>query len=609
MTFDYAYSSYTEEDIMADEELYNIYQQQQSSDQDGRPFKPTKPTPLSIQTYDQMPIIESRFMPKVLADRVFDIATRMNCPPEFPYTALMISIATLIGTKLGVYPKKNDPDFYVSSTLWGMIIGKSGSMKTPAQSIAMQKIQSLHNNILKESEGKVLAHKKAIKRIQTQINRHEKNGGNLDEIHTLNDQLEDLYANAPALQTIIVNDATREALHSAVANTQNGVLLKLDEIKTLFNIIDKFGSEAYRQTLLEFWNGTESLTSLRVGSGHTYTRRGYVSILGGIQPKTLMNYIKTSELKGTADDGFLYRFQLTFHPQLPPFKDSDNAPNMEIVKELGDIMEFLLKWDSQNDPNKMDYRSSYNEIVGISFDPQAQVIFSQWYEQLMTRIRSDSDHSKRVDFDEDKLNELLSKYAAIVCKIALVYHAIEAAPKGEISGFISKLNLLRAIVVSDILEEHGKKIYASGKKGGDGDTNLALMILLKYRSETSRSKAHTSGMSVSNISRDWFYDNIDKSDIEDALELLINHGWLESQFITGSNRPTTKYKLIRHVHPYLLNEEDYLSKSAAPQWQSKWDDLLQEEYELESIRQKPYDYSTSESDHEEEPPHPYYDIK
>ena len=606
MSFENLYSAYDEQDIMADEQIYTM---QQQNNQDDNPLKLSKPKPLSIQKYEKLPSIERELMPTILADRVFDIATRMNCPPEFPYTALMISIATLIGTKLGVYPKKNDPDFYVSSTLWGMIIGKSGSMKTPAQSIAMQKIQSLHNNIFKESEGKVLAHKKAIKRIQTQINRHEKNGGNLDEIHPLNDQLEDLLANAPTLQTIIVNDATREALQSAVANTQNGVLLKLDEIKTLFNIIDKFGSEAYRQTLLEFWNGTESLTSLRVGSGHTYTRRGYVSILGGIQPKTLMNYIKTSELKGTADDGFLYRFQLTFHPQLPPFKDSDHAPNMEIVKELGDIMEFLLKWDSQNDPNKMDYRTSYNELLGISFNPQAQVIFSQWNEQLMTRIRSDADYSKRVDCDEDKLNELLSKYAAIVCKIALVYHAIEAAPTGEIPAFISKLNLLRAIVVSDILEEHGKKIYASGKKGGDGDTNLALRILLKYRSETQRSKAHTSGMSVSNISRDWFYDNMDKSDIEDALELLINHGWLKSAFIGGANRPTTKYTLAPHVHKYLVEEKDYLSKSDAPQWQSIWQDALEKELEMELMLSQKYDYSTSESDHEEEPPHPYYDIK
>jgi hypothetical protein len=102
---------------------------------------------------------------------------------------------------------------------------------------------------------------------------------------------------------------------------------------------------------------------------------------------------------------------------------------------------------------------------------------------------------------------------------------------------------------------------------------------------------------------------MDKSDIEDALELLINHGWLKSAFIGGANRPTTKYTLAPHAHKYLVEEKDYLSKSAAPQWQSTWQYALEKELEMELMLSQKYDYSTSESDHEEEPPHPYYDIK
>ena len=69
-------------------------------------------------------------LPPMLRRRVEDIAEHMQCPPDFPAVAMLVVLASVIGRRLGIAPKRAD-DWVVVPNLWGVVIGRPGSMKSP----------------------------------------------------------------------------------------------------------------------------------------------------------------------------------------------------------------------------------------------------------------------------------------------------------------------------------------------------------------------------------------------------------------------------------------------------------------------------------------------
>ena len=81
-------------------------------------------------------------LPPVVCSRVQDIAERMQCPPDFPAVASMITLASIIGRRCGIAPKRAD-DWLVVPNLWGMAIGRPGIMKSPTLAEIMKPLQVL----------------------------------------------------------------------------------------------------------------------------------------------------------------------------------------------------------------------------------------------------------------------------------------------------------------------------------------------------------------------------------------------------------------------------------------------------------------------------------
>jgi putative DNA primase/helicase len=81
-------------------------------------------------------------LPEAIRTFVTDVAYRMQCPPEYVAVPLIIAIASLIGPRAAILPKRKD-DWQVSSNLWGGIVGIPGSLKSPALSEALQFIKQL----------------------------------------------------------------------------------------------------------------------------------------------------------------------------------------------------------------------------------------------------------------------------------------------------------------------------------------------------------------------------------------------------------------------------------------------------------------------------------
>ena len=91
------------------------------------------PDPFPLPT--ELPQVKP-FPPEILPDSlrpwIEDIAERLQCPPGFPAVGAMVSLAALVGRKVGIRPKRQD-DWLVVPNLWGVIVGRPGVLKSPAQ--------------------------------------------------------------------------------------------------------------------------------------------------------------------------------------------------------------------------------------------------------------------------------------------------------------------------------------------------------------------------------------------------------------------------------------------------------------------------------------------
>ena len=77
-----------------------------------------------------VPAFTRDMLPPVLADRVFDVATNMQCPPDFVAVPLVIDLGLVVGRKVRVRPNRGS--WFVVPNLWGYVVSRPGTKKSPA---------------------------------------------------------------------------------------------------------------------------------------------------------------------------------------------------------------------------------------------------------------------------------------------------------------------------------------------------------------------------------------------------------------------------------------------------------------------------------------------
>ena len=81
------------------------------------------PTPKPIP--NDLPPVDSfalDFMPVRLAPWINDIATRLQCPPDYPAITVMTALGAVVGRKIGIKPQMKT-DWLELPNVWGAFIG------------------------------------------------------------------------------------------------------------------------------------------------------------------------------------------------------------------------------------------------------------------------------------------------------------------------------------------------------------------------------------------------------------------------------------------------------------------------------------------------------
>jgi hypothetical protein len=227
---------------------------------------------------------------------IADIAYRMQCPIDFVASAAICMVSGVIGAGCTIRPKERD-NWAVVPNLWGGVIARPGSKKSPAIEEAFRPVRRLEMQAKEKSEASESSHEaeKAAfesqrKAIKSEMERRAAKGGDIEE-------LKEHYANLkpppkePPRQRFLTNDATIEKAHELMVQNPRGLTILRDELVGLLVTWDREDRMDERYFHLQAWNGYGGYTFDRIGRGTIDTPQLCEVIFGAIQPSKLLGYL------------------------------------------------------------------------------------------------------------------------------------------------------------------------------------------------------------------------------------------------------------------------------------------------------------------------------
>jgi Protein of unknown function (DUF3987) len=411
-----------------------------------------KELPVTLPTAPKMSL---ELLPPTVRVWIADEAERASLNPEMIVVAFLVALGGVVGRRVGVHPKQNDP-WLVVPNLWGAIVAPPSSIKSHALKVGtgfLHALEERDTQVYKERMDASETQRRVLEMEMVRIENKIKNGGSTSAL------TEELEKNRKALSDLqlpeprrIVNDATIEKMGEILNDNPNGLTCIRDELAGLLNSYDKQGREGDRAFYLEAWNGTGSFTVDRISRKPVRIKALTLSLIGSIQPGKLARHVAGAVAGAGEADGLLQRFQLLIFPDaLPKFEYVDRAPNTEAFEAVCQLVEKLDSLDFVALGAVVDNR---NGIPTLRFTPEAQEVFKNWYTPLQHECRGEALAAVPA------YQTHLSKYGSLMAKLALLFHLLDVANGTATSGAISKEAAELAVAWCEFLRQHAKKLYA-----------------------------------------------------------------------------------------------------------------------------------------------------
>jgi putative DNA primase/helicase len=248
-----------------------------------------------------------------------------------------------------------------------------------------------------------------------------------------------------------------------------------------------------------------------------------VSILNGIQPGPLSDYLAAAARFGVGDDGLIQRFQMAVWPDAPAtWRNVDRWPHKDAKHTAFAAMQGL----EQIDLEAVGAEQDGDDLPFLRFDPDAQAAFTEWRADLETRLRSGEEHPA--------LEAHLAKYHSLVPSLALICHLADGG-----AGPVPESEVLRAAAWADYLAGHARRIFSRV-------THEQVEAARKLAAKLMNSEL-ASPFALRDVYRPQWAGLLDCRAAQAAVEVLLDHGWLAEEVRPTAGRAKTLYRLNPHV--------------------------------------------------------------
>jgi len=481
---------------------------------------------------DLLPVLpfDVDMLPDSLRDWIVDSYERVGCPIDYLAVGAMVSLATVIGRKVGIHPKARD-DWQVTPNLWACMIGNPSAKKSPAMresTAPLERLASISRDRFAEQRKDYEMSKIINDAMLAEADRALKDASkgkhktmSLEDAARNYQAIKDDVGEPPKEKRYLINDSTIEKLGELLNQNTNGLLMIRDELTGWLKLLDREDKASDRAFYLEAFNGSGSFTFDRIGRGTVFIESMTVSMFGGIQPSMLSQYLQGA-ISGQSNDGFVQRLQLAVYPNNVALPYVDRYPNKEAKDKAFNL--FIALDDMPNQRITDDY--GIERVACLNFTSEAQIIFNQWYQLL--------DEDARDEKTPIIMQSHILKYASLIPSLALI---LELADNQQAES-VSASSLQRAISWGLYLRSHAMRIYGYSLTSSFKESAKRLLERRGKLPDTFKAK---------DVQQKGWQGLAEYEQVKKVLSVLIEHGYLIESVEITTGRPSVSYRWNKNI--------------------------------------------------------------
>ena len=383
----------------------------------------------TVEPWRPFPVDE---LPEPLRRFVRDGSKAIGCDPSYLALPLLAATAAAIGDSRGLELKRG---WTAPAILWTVIVGESGTAKTPAFQAAMRPIRERQRAAFDR-------HGEEMKAYEAERLRYDRDLATWKRSKTGGDPPEE--PRPPTAERCTVSDTTIEALAPILLDNPRGLLLYRDELAGWLGSFDRYagGKKAGGDAAawLSMYNGEALTVDRKTGTPKTiFVPHAMVSITGGIQP-AIMRRALTPEHR---ESGLAARLLLACPPRLPKqWTEAELSPDR--VRELVELFDGMFALQPETD------EEGRRRPALVRFSPEAKATWLDYY---------DRHNAEQVALSGD-LAAAWSKLEEIPARLALVLHCVASAGDHDDARTVSGETMARAIALTEWFKAEARRVYS-----------------------------------------------------------------------------------------------------------------------------------------------------
>jgi DNA polymerase I-like protein with 3'-5' exonuclease and polymerase domains len=345
----------------------------------------------TLTPYQPFPV---EALPAPLAEFVRQGALALRCDPAFVALPVLSVAASAIGNTRTIRLKRGWTE---PSIIWSVIVGDSGTLKSPAYLLAVSYLFNVQKRLLeayraaKADFDQALADYRAAKRAGEP----------------------GVPPEAPVFHRVLVSDTTIERLAEVLEDNPRGVLVARDELAGWLGSFSRYKGMSGGTDLpnwLEMFRAGTVVVDRKTGERRTlFVPRAAVSVTGGIQPSVLAHEL-TAEFFHA---GLPARLVMALPPKLPKkWSEAEVTPEVEQA-----------------------YQTTLDKVLALDFDLRDDEpiphILRLSAEAYATWVAFFDDWAQEQDAVEGELASAFSKLEGYAARFALLHHIIGCVARGE----------------------------------------------------------------------------------------------------------------------------------------------------------------------------------
>lgn len=336
-------------------------------------------------------------LPQQTSEYIRKATKAIGCDETYIVLPLLGALASAVGNTRVMQVREGWEEPCI---IWTMIIGESGTHKTPAMKRSLSAIQA-------QQMIEMDRYDQAFELYDAELAEYEKHFKAWKRSKNSECPTKPI---TPTMKRLLCQDITVEALATILANNDRGVLVARDELSGWLSSFDAYKKQgsADASQWLEMYNGGTLTVDRKTGDQRTlYVPRASVSVTGGIQPGVLTNLFGDKHF----ENGLAARFLVAMPPRKPK-RWTDESMSVEDQAVMDCIFKGLwsLSFNEENKP------------VVCCFDLSGKQTFEKFY----------NEHAEEQNQLNGKYSAAWSKLEAYAARFALLIQLLRTVENGTV---------------------------------------------------------------------------------------------------------------------------------------------------------------------------------